>query len=93
MIDAINPTEGSRTCIVDAAERQASTVVLNIGDLMVIRTTRALSGEFCQFALSPFLYAKLDILSVDVGTRLIQFREGFDPNCGFRSFQPGIPTG
>jgi hypothetical protein len=67
-------------------------VVLNIGDLMVIRTTRALSGEFCQFALSPFLYAKLDVTSIDVVSRLITFRLGFDPNCGFRSFQPGIPT-
>jgi hypothetical protein len=68
-----------------------SSVVLNIGDLLVIQTTRALSGEFCSLSISPYLYAKLSIISIDVGTRLIQFQMGLDPNCGFRSFQPGIP--
>jgi hypothetical protein len=69
-----------------------STMVINVGQLMVIQTTRALSGEFCQFALSPYLYAKLAILSVDTTTRQINFELGFDPNCGFRSFEPGLPT-
>lgn len=69
-----------------------STMTLAIGQLMVIQTTRALSGEFCQFALSPYLYGKLAILSIDTTSRLISFELGFDPNCGFRSFQPGIPT-
>jgi hypothetical protein len=69
-----------------------STMVLNIGELMVIQTPRAQGGEFCQLALNPYLYAKLAILSIDVQSRLISFELGFDPNCGFRSFQPGIPT-
>lgn len=69
-----------------------SSLVLSIGDLMVIQTTRALSGEYCQFAISPYIYAKLAILSIDVSSRLITFEMGMDPNCGFRSFQPGIPT-
>ena len=69
-----------------------SSEVLAVGDLMVIQTTRALLGEYCQLAISPYLYAKLAILSIDVSTRLIQFQLGSDPNCGFRSFRPGIPT-
>ena len=69
-----------------------SSVVLSIGDLMVIQTTRAQAGEICSYSISPYLYAKLAILSVDVSSRLIRFVIGLDPNCGFRSFQPGIPT-
>jgi hypothetical protein len=69
-----------------------STMVLDIGRVLVIQTSRALTGEFCQFALSPYLYAKLAVLSIDTSSRLISFELGFDPNCGFRSFEPGIPT-
>ena len=70
-----------------------SSVVVSPGDLVVIQTTRAFTGEFCQFSISPYLYAKLNVLSIDMSQRTIQFELGFDPNCGFRSFQPGIPTG
>lgn len=70
-----------------------SAVVVSPGELVVIQTTRAFSGEFCQYAISPYLYAKLSVMSIDLTARTIQFQLGLDPNCGFRSFQPGIPTG
>jgi hypothetical protein len=70
-----------------------SSVVVKPGDLVVVQTTRAFSNEFCQYAISPYLYAKLSVMSIDMATRTIQFELGMDPNCGFRSFQPGIPTG
>ena len=72
--------------------QQDSSTTVKPGDLVVIQTTRALSGEFCQFAISPYLYAKLSVISIDVAARTIRFQLGVDPNCGFRSFQPGIPT-
>jgi hypothetical protein len=69
-----------------------SSVAVAPGELAVIQTTRAFSGEFCQFALQPYLYAKLSVLSIDMAARTIQFELGLDPNCGFRSFLPGVPT-
>jgi len=30
--------------------------------------------------------------SVNTLDRTIHFRAAVDPNCGFRDFQPGIPT-
>ena len=70
-----------------------SSLVVSPGDLVVLQTTRAFGGEFCQYAISPYLYSKLSVLSIDMTTRTIQFELGMDPNCGFRSFEPGIPTG
>ncbi|MBA3646474.1 MAG: hypothetical protein H0W63_09880 [Gemmatimonadaceae bacterium] len=69
-----------------------SSVVVSPGEIAVIQTTRAFPGEFCQFTLQPYLYAKLSVISVDTVARTIQFQLGIDPNCGFRSFQPGLPT-
>lgn len=69
-----------------------SSVLVSPGEVAVIQTTRAFSGEFCQFALQPYLYAKLSVISIDVAARTIKFQLGLDPNCGFRSFESGIPT-
>ena len=69
-----------------------SSLVVSPGEVVVIQTTRGFAGEFCQYTLQPYLYAKLSVLSIDLKTRTVQFELGLDPNCGFRSFQPGIPT-
>jgi hypothetical protein len=45
----------------------------------------------CQFTVSPFIYAKLVVDSIDIGTRKIFFRLTADRNCGYRSFEEGIP--
>ena len=69
-----------------------SAIVVSPGDLAVFQTTRAFDGEYCRFAISPYLYAKMSVLSIDPIARTIQLEIALDPNCGFRSFQPGIPT-
>ncbi len=50
-----------------------------------------LSGDACQFSLASQQYAKLVVDSVNATRRQIYFRAVRDPNCGFRSLQPGIP--
>jgi hypothetical protein len=50
------------------------------------------SQDLCTFALSPYVYAKISIDSIFVRSRTIKLRLGYDPNCGYRSFAPGIPT-
>lgn len=50
-----------------------------------------LSGDACQFSLASQQYAKLVVDSINLARRQIHFRAVRDPNCGFRSLQPGIP--
>jgi hypothetical protein len=67
-------------------------LVLNPGETVVVQTPHNLSGEICQFAISPNLYAKITVDSVNLASRVLYFRMATDPNCGFRSFADGIPT-
>lgn len=65
-----------------------STLTLDIGDGALVE----LQTEVCQFQTSQLVYAKLQIKAVDPVSRTIVFRITYDPNCGFRSFLPGVPT-
>lgn len=67
-------------------------VVAVAGDVIVIESARNGQGDACQFALSPFIYAKLLIESIVPATRTIVVQSVLDPNCGFRSFESGIPA-
>jgi hypothetical protein len=69
-----------------------STLVVSEGDVVVLEAVHNLDNDQCTFALSPNLYAKISIDTVFLASRTIKFRFGFDPNCGYRSFAPGIPT-
>ncbi len=64
-----------------------SLMVVNTGVPVVME----LSSSGCQYSLSSTIYAKIVIDSVNTGTRRLFFRSTVDPNCGFRSFQPGVP--
>jgi hypothetical protein len=52
----------------------------------------AASTAGCAGQQDPVLYAKLVVDSVNVPQGLIFARATVDPNCGYRSFLPGIPT-
>lgn len=67
-------------------------VVLAPGETVVMQSAHNGNQDVCQFALSPFLYAKIGVDSVNLVTRTLYIKLGVDPNCGFRSFAPGIPT-
>jgi hypothetical protein len=62
------------------------------GETVVVESPHNGSGDICQFSISPNLYAKIAVDSVNLASRIIYLRMGFDPNCGFRSFADGIPT-
>jgi hypothetical protein len=73
-----------------AAEYVRDSVITVIpGEVVVIEADR--SSDLCAFAVSPFIYSKLAVLSVneETGSMAVQFT--VDPNCGFRSFEEGIP--
>ncbi|HXL85586.1 MAG TPA: hypothetical protein VN927_00150 [Gemmatimonadaceae bacterium] len=69
-----------------------SALVIAPGEVVVVQSPHNGSGDICQFAISPNLYAKIALDSVNLSSRSVYLRMGFDPNCGFRSFANGVPT-
>lgn len=64
-----------------------SLLTVTPGETVVLRV----ESDRCQFQLSQILYAKFVVDSVNTSTRQVFFRTVRNPNCGFRSFEPGIP--
>lgn len=64
-----------------------STLVVATGEAVFVEVT----SDICQFSLSSQIYGKLVVDSIDTAARRLYFRSVVDPNCGFRSLQPGIP--
>jgi hypothetical protein len=69
-----------------------SSLVVAPGETVVLQSAHNQREDICQFALSPYLYAKVAVDSVNLASRTLYIRMGLDPNCGFRSFASGIPT-
>lgn len=45
----------------------------------------------CSREFSAELYAKVGVVDIDPATKTATLRVRLDPNCGFRSFLPGVP--
>ena len=67
--------------------KRDSVLVVGTGQPVVIEVV----SDACQFSLASIMYAKVVVDSVNPTSRQIFFRSTRDPNCGFRSFQPGVP--
>jgi len=67
-------------------------VVLNPDETLMIQSAHNGTGDVCQFAINPNIFAKIAVDSVNLASRTLYVRLGLDPNCGFRSFSEGIPT-
>ena len=68
-----------------------SVIVAKEGDVIVLQSQRNGSGDACQFDFSPYIYTKLLVDSIAPATRTIVVQAVLDPNCGFRSFEAGVP--
>ena len=61
-----------------------------VGDVFVVSTTDPTACGFSVF--SNVIYAKIEVMGIDSGTRTVRMRFTVDPNCGFFSLIPsGIP--
>ena len=69
-----------------------SALVMAPGEVVTIQSPHNGSQDICQFAISPYLYAKIVADSVNLASRTVFVRVAFDPNCGFRSLTDGVPT-
>lgn len=66
-----------------------SSLVVAPGTIVGVRVPGG--GGECQFSGRPYFYSKLVVDSVRRADRLLFVRATTNPNCGFRSFAPGIP--
>ena len=69
-----------------------SVIVAQKGEVVVVQSTRNGSGDACQFDISPYIYSKVLVDSIAVDTRTIVLQTVMDPNCGFKSFEAGVPS-
>jgi hypothetical protein len=63
-------------------------VTVPVGKVVFIEA----NPSVCSSELSTTIYSKLIIDSIPANAQRVFFRIAVDPNCGFRSFLPGIPT-
>jgi hypothetical protein len=66
--------------------------VVDPGQVVVVQSVRNGVNDACQFDISPYIYTKLTVDSISLATRALRVTAVVDPNCGFRSFESGIPS-
>jgi hypothetical protein len=102
----VNPLTGShRVGLLKSTEsfdalKRAPTVVfpdtlpltVAVNEVAIVENSHNAGGDVCQFQVSPNLYAKVVIDSINTTQRTIHFRMVSNPNCGFRSLELGFPT-
>jgi hypothetical protein len=71
--------------------RPDSVVVVRLGQTVVMEGQGITAGQVTCDA-NRALYAKLVVDSVSVATGAFHVRVRTNPNCGFRSLRPGLPT-
>jgi hypothetical protein len=69
-----------------------SVIVATKGDVVVVQSVRNGSGDACQFDISPYIYTKMLVDSIATDIRTVKIKTVLDPNCGFRSFESGVPS-
>jgi hypothetical protein len=72
----------------DGTYQADSVTTVNVGQVVVVEA-QALA---CYGRARPNVYAKLVVDSVSAPSGLVFLRARVNPNCGFRSLQPGKPT-
>jgi hypothetical protein len=69
-----------------------SVIVATKGDVVIVQSVRNGSGDACQFDISPYIYTKMLVDSIATDIRTVKVKTVLDPNCGFRSFESGVPS-
>jgi hypothetical protein len=73
--------------------RPDTAIVVKPGQPFVLLTNRTTGSDACVYDPNPRIYAKVVIDSVmPATTRAIYLRMVSDPNCGYKSFAPGLPS-
>jgi hypothetical protein len=62
---------------------------LSAGDVVAVRNV---ASAICLGGLTPYIYGKIEVQSIDLIERSFAVRMLVNPNCGFRSFEEGLPS-
>jgi hypothetical protein len=87
---SLQPGDGPFDAVERAPESQwvaDSLLAIAVGEVVLVRVV----ASICQFDLSPYVFSKIALDSVDVANRRLWVSALTNPNCGFRSLQPGRP--
>lgn len=71
--------------------RPDTAMSVQIGQTFIVQTFRSSSALICFYLVTPRVYTKVVIDGVNLTSRAIYLRQTLDPNCGYRSFEPGRP--
>lgn len=63
-------------------------VVVTVGTVVLVHSRTST----CDFGITAFYYAKLQVVAVDTAARRLDFRILVNQNCGYRGLEPGIPS-
>ena len=73
--------------------RPDTAIVVSAGQPFVLLVNRSTSANVCVYDPAPRIYSKVVIDSTKpTTTRAIYLRVTTDPNCGYKSLVPGLPT-
>lgn len=67
---------------------RSKAVVVDAGTVAVVHSR----PTPCSFGTTVFLYAKLQVLTIDAAARRIVFQILTNANCGYRGLEPGFPV-
>ena len=88
-LQVVNTPYDSLTFAPNKDFKYDSTLVVSVGQVVVIQSV----GSACSTSLyaNPFIYGKLTVDSINVGSHTLTLKYTVDPNCGFRSLSTGVP--
>jgi hypothetical protein len=75
----------------DGYYRPDTAITVSPGQTFVMQSFRNSGLTICYYLVTPRVYSKVVIDSVNVTTRAVYIRQTVNPNCGYRSFLPGFP--
>jgi hypothetical protein len=76
----------------DGDYRPDSSITVQPREPFVVQSFRSTGELICLYLVTPRVYAKVVVDSVNTTTRAIYLRQTVNPNCGYRSFEPGFPA-
>jgi hypothetical protein len=88
-LQQINAKYDDYTQAFTSGYRYDTTLVVPVGTTVGINP---LDGTLCTvYSIGTSYYAKLIVDSVNAATRALYVRVTTDPNCGYRTLEPGVP--
>ena len=88
-LQQVSANYGDYTEAFTSGYKYDTTLVVSVGSTVAVNP---LDPTTCTvYSIGTSYYAKLIVDSVNLGTRALYVRVLADPNCGYRTLEPGVP--